>query len=148
MLWRYEFEVCELGFHQVLFPCDFDEALVIPLQVDCVGAFEEWLTDLVRRYAMEGRPMPRGSIANMPHRKGRVCVGYVDSSNYDEAGSVVRAAEAARMLGVTSCRVSQMIKSHQLEGYREGRKSWVTLASVRKRKATHPGPGRPKKQVG
>jgi excisionase family DNA binding protein len=57
----------------------------------------------------------------------------------------VTASEAARRLGVSPGRVTQMIAANQLEGYREGQRTWVTIDSIEARLAeAHPA-GRPRK---
>ena len=66
----------------------------------------------------------------------------VDSS-YIVSGEVVSAAEAARMLGVSAGRVTHMIDSGVLQGYRRGRRTYVTVESVEERIASNPGAGRP-----
>ena len=57
----------------------------------------------------------------------------------------VPASEAARRLGVSPSRVTQMLAAGRLEGWREGRRTWVTLDSVEARLAEHPSTGRPRK---
>lgn len=63
-----------------------------------------------------------------------------------EAIDTVTAAQAARMLGVSRARVSQLVKSRSLEGWVEGRNAYVTRESVVAR-LSEPKPvgGRPKK---
>lgn len=60
-----------------------------------------------------------------------LCVHADDSANYQ----VVSAAQAADMLGVSRPRVSALLKSGQLDGYREGRNSWVYARSIKRRLA-------------
>lgn len=57
----------------------------------------------------------------------------------------VTATEAARMLGVTQGRVTQMIREARLHGWKEGRNTYVSLDSVRARLAERPRAGRPRK---
>ncbi len=54
------------------------------------------------------------------------------------------AAEAARALGVTRPRVTAMLASGLLDGWREGRNTWVTEASVGARLADARKAGRPR----
>lgn len=52
-----------------------------------------------------------------------------DAANYQ----VMSAIQAADALGVSQARVSQMLKSGILHGYKTGRDSWVYVASVEER---------------
>lgn len=54
-------------------------------------------------------------------------------------GKTVSAAKASRMLGVSAGRVTHMLDSGILQGYRRGRRTYVTVESIEKRAATHPG---------
>ena len=54
----------------------------------------------------------------------------------------VSAVEALRMLGVSAGRITLMLDSGILQGYRRGRGTYVTVESIERRAATHPGMGR------
>ena len=55
------------------------------------------------------------------------------------------AADAARMLSVSTARVAQMCASGKLASWKDGSKRMVARRSVEARLAEAPGPGRPKK---
>ncbi len=57
----------------------------------------------------------------------------------------VTAAEAARRLGVTRGRVSQMVDAGLLETFELDGRTWVTESSVNARLEESPKPGRPRK---
>ena len=59
-------------------------------------------------------------------------------------GKTVSAAEALRMLGVSAGRVTLMLDSGILQGYRRGRRTYVTVEFIEKRAASHPSAGRPR----
>ena len=59
-------------------------------------------------------------------------------------GKTVSAAEALRMLGVSAGRVTHLLDSDNLQGYRRGRRTYVTVESIEKRAASHPSAGRPR----
>ena len=59
-------------------------------------------------------------------------------------GKTVSAAKASRMLGVSAGRVTHMLDSGILQGYRRRRRTYVTVESIERRAATHPGMGRPR----
>ena len=67
----------------------------------------------------------------------------VDPS-YIVRGETVSAAEAARMLGVSAGRVTHMLGSGILQGYRRGRRTYVTVESIEERLESNPGAGRPR----
>ena len=60
-------------------------------------------------------------------------------------GPVVSAAQAARELKVTAGRITQMIDAGILDGYREGRRTFVSEASIKARKLDPKNAGRPKR---
>ena len=57
----------------------------------------------------------------------------------------VTAADAARMLGVSSARVAQMCESGKLTSWKEGSRRMVLRQSIEARLAEKPKPGRPKR---
>lgn len=48
------------------------------------------------------------------------------------------------MLGVSAGRVTHMLDSGILQGYRRRHRTYATVESIEKRAATHPGMGRPR----
>jgi excisionase family DNA binding protein len=62
-------------------------------------------------------------------------------------GPCVSAAEAARMLGVSRARVTNMIASGILDAYREGRNTFVSIESIERRLAADVRPGRPAREA-
>lgn len=60
---------------------------------------------------------------------------------------VVRAAEAARRLGVTRGRVSRLLRAGILEGSNDWGNIFVTEESIERRLASNPKPGRPRKKA-
>lgn len=65
--------------------------------------------------------------------------------SYIVSGEVVSAAQAARELGVSAGCVTHMIDAGILDGYRSGRRTFITRDSIDKRLAEHRGAGRPRK---
>lgn len=78
----------------------------------------------------EDKKLPRATFHTPPKA---VFTVQVDGSYIDETGSVT-ATEAARMLGVSKGRVSQLVKAGQLDTVLVGGRSRVTLASIDARK--------------
>ena len=103
--------------------------------------------DVVRIVAqdhlMRGYTMPRATFGNSPKHGGILVIVSVDTSLSDIPR--VSASEAARMLGVSRSRVSAMLSTHLLEGWRDGRNTWVTKESVQARLDDPRPAGRPAK---
>jgi predicted RNase H-like HicB family nuclease len=95
----------------------------------------------------DGVDVPAATTRPVPAGCESVHVFFETDESYIVDGPVVSAAEASRMLGVSPGRVTHMIDSGILDGYRRGRRTWVSEASVRKRMESKPGPGRPALQA-
>lgn len=91
-----------------------------------------------------GEAVPPYSRAEVPAGSERACVVFDADPSWIVEGPVVSAAEAARELGVSAGRVSHMLASGLLEGYRMGRRTFVTTASIEARKAAPRPAGRPR----
>ncbi len=99
----------------------------------------ETMIDLLIR----GRELPKPSFGNESKHDGIKVVVSVEVSLSDM--EKVSATEAARLLGVSRSRVTAMIESGRLDGWKEGRNTWVTRASVDARLENPRSAGRPKK---
>lgn len=118
----------------------------------CGNSFEEacqmacdWLKGESEWRLMHGEPMPSATIGNEPAQGGHIILVGVDVSL--DAIPSVSAAEAARRLGVSRPRVSQMLADGSLVGWRDGRNTRVTLASLDARLTESPHAGRPRKEL-
>lgn len=80
----------------------------------------------------------------MPSDGEKVCIVFDADPSWIVDGPVVSAAEAARQLGVSAGRVTHMLDAGLLEGYRNGRRTFVTKASIEARKAAPGRSGRPR----
>ena len=89
-----------------------------------------------------GDPVPSPTAREV---EGRALMVFFEAdSSYIVRGETVSAAEAARMLDVTPGRVTHMLDSGILQGYRRGRRTYVTVESIGKRMESNPGSGRPR----
>ncbi len=104
-------------------------------------AARTWVASALRH----GEAVPAYRREEAPEGAERVCVVFDADPSWIVEGPVVSAAEAARELGVSAGRVSHMLGTGQLEGYRSGRRTYVTKASVDARKAAPRAAGRPRK---
>ena len=139
----YEFEVfTDEGFY-VAIPYDLEGATQGESFEDVCLMVADWLKLTIEEYEIQGLELPTPTFGNTPRHGGTNMVFGVSAGL--ETIEKVTATEAALMLGVTQGRVSQMIKAAQLEGWQQGRNTYVTLDSVHARLAERPHAGRPKK---
>lgn len=110
----------------------------------CVMA-HEWLQMEGEYRLMMGDDIPELPLGNEPKHGGRILLVGAEVSL--EGIDTVKASEAAEMLGVSRSRVSQMLKTSLLLGYRDGRDTYVTRDSINARLAERPKAGRPKKKT-
>lgn len=111
----------------------------------------EQIADAMKTYVAallrSGEPVPEASSVEVPNDCESVYVYFETDEHYIVEGEVVSAAEAARRLKVSAGRVTQMLDAGLLEGYREGRRTFVSVASIEHRLAESPKPGRPRKSA-
>lgn len=93
----------------------------------------------------DGENIPGATVREVPEGDREAWVFFETDESYIVDGPVVSAAQAARDLGLSAGRVTHMLDAGLLEGYREGRRTWVTTASVEARKAAPVAAGRPRK---
>lgn len=112
---------------------------------DACESAADLLREIICDYLMKGEKPPSPSFENdLLHDGVRVIVS-VDASLNDV--DKVSASKAAEILGVSRGRITAMVQSGLLDGWKEGRNAWVTRASVDARLATPHMAGRPKKAV-
>lgn len=92
-----------------------------------------------------GEAVPEPQRHRCPSGAEDVMVFFETDPSYIVEGDVVSAAEASRMLGVSAGRITHMLDAGVLDGYREGRRTWVSVASIEKRLSEIPKAGRPRK---
>lgn len=92
-----------------------------------------------------GEAVPEPQRHRCPSGAEDVMVFFETDPSYIVEGDVVSAAEASRMLGVSAGRITHMLDAGVLDGYREGRRTWVSVASIEKRPSEIPKAGRPRK---
>lgn len=134
MLFRaYEFEVFKGEFHLVALPFDLDGGTQGEDFDDLCDSVTDWLRVTLEDYDMRGEEPPVPTYGHEPEHGGKVIVFAVQAGR--ETVDKVSASEAARLLGVTPGRVTQMLASNLLDGWRDGRNTYVTVDSITARLA-------------
>lgn len=95
----------------------------------------------------DGEQPPRYTRHDCPDGSESVNVFFETDQDYVIDGETVSAAQAARDLGVSKGRITQMLNAGLLEGYREGRRTYISVNSVAERKKAMPRAGRPRKTL-
>lgn len=139
----YEFEVFQDEGCFVAIPYDLEGATQGEDFADLCLMVADWLKVHLESWEVTGTEPPEPTFGNKPRHGGTNMVFGVSAGL--ETIEKVTASEAARMLGVTQGRVSQMVWDARLRGWREGRNTYVSLDSVRARLAERPRAGRPRK---
>lgn len=146
MLHVYEFEVFQADDGWMLaFPFDMEGGTQGKDFKEACEMAADWLQGEMEHRAMAGLPFPEATFGNEPENGGKVVIVAVNAGL--DTVETVSASEAAEELGVSRSRVSQMLKTGQLQGYPKGRATFVTRASLDARLAEKPTVGRPKKAL-
>ena len=107
--------------------------------------------DAMRTYVaslmLHGSPLPEPTFAKVDESEEAVPVYFETDASYVVPGERMSAAEAARRLGVSAGRVTHLIASGALDGYRIGRHTYVTVTSVERRIQEGARPGRPRTKI-
>lgn len=142
MFYTYEFEVFESNGLLIATPYDMDGGTQGEDWEDLGEMVPDWLRDEINYRLMKGLELPVHTFGNSP-RKGGTNIMVSVQAGLDTVERVT-AADAARMLGVTPGRVSQMLSTGQLIGWRDGHSSYVTRDSVEARLKNEAKAGRPR----
>ena len=138
----YEFEVFEDEGSYLAVPFDLQGGTQGETLAEACEMAADWLRTECEFRAMRDEGFPAATFGNVPRHGGRILLVGVDAGC--DTVRKVTASEAARRLGVSPGRVTQMIAANQLEAFREGRRTWVTIDSIEARLAeSHPA-GRPR----
>lgn len=142
MLYICEFEFYEADGYMLAEPCNglgagtFGEDLQ-----DAAESAADWLQAMVEDALINEKALPDIAVGHEPTHGGKVIAVAVSCEL--SAIPAMTAADAARELGVSSARVSQLISAGLLDSWRDGARRMVSRDSVEARKAEAPKPGRP-----
>lgn len=103
----------------------------------------DWLFHTVQDSLIRGEDIPEPRFGNEPENGGKVVTVAVDVDL--SRADAVTAADASRILGVSTARVAQMCDKGLLASWREGSRRMILRDSVNARLAEAPKAGRPKK---
>ena len=109
---------------------------------DAVESAADYLACMVDDNLMGGIELAAQDFGHEPQYGGKIIAVAVSRELNDIPA--VTAANAARMLGVSSARVSQLINAKLLDSWKDGTKRMVSKASIEARLADAPKAGRPK----
>lgn len=115
---------------------DFEDAVFM-----AADAARTWVASALAH----GEEVPPYRRADAPEGSERLCVFFESDPSWLVDGPVVSAAQAARELGVSAGRVTHMLDAGLLDGYRQGRRTYVSERSIQARLAEAPKAGRPRK---
>ena len=102
----------------------------------------DWLAYMVDDCLMNGRELPPAKLGHEPRHGGKFIALAVSRELSDIPA--MTAADAARELGVSTARVTQLANAGLLDSWKEGSRRMVSKASVEARLEDAPKAGRPK----
>ena len=143
MLYIREFEFYESEGCTLAYPCDMEGGTFGDDLEDAVESASDWLRETVTDDLAHGRIPQGGRLGHEPEHGGRV-IAVAVSCDLEHADAVT-AADAARMLGISTARVAQMCGSGKLTSWKQGSRRMVMRSSVEARLAERPKAGRPRK---
>lgn len=109
---------------------------------DAVESAADWLAGMVDDCLANGRELPPATFGAEPAHGGRMIAVAVSRELSDIPA--MTAADAARALGVSTARISQLVSAGLLDSWRDGTRRMVSRASVEARLEDPPRPGRPR----
>jgi predicted RNase H-like HicB family nuclease len=145
MQYTYEFEMVQSEGWYVALPFGMDGGTQGKTIEEASLMAADWLRMEIEHRLMYELDIPVATFGNVPVEGGICMIVSVDAGL--DSVRRVSASEAARMLDVSPSRVTHMIRDGLLEAFRDGHKTYVTLASVEARKAEPRKSGRPRKEL-
>lgn len=140
-----DFELVDKGQRVVAYPVGIEGVTEGYDFEDAVRMAADWLKETALDFLMreeEWTDLPLGTNAT---RGGRMVTLAVDVS-LDQVPAVT-AAEAARILDISTARVAQLCASGALDSWKVGGSRMVRLECVKERADAEVAPGRPKREL-
>ena len=147
MLYVYEFEIFEDEGWLLAFPYDMRGGTQGADFREVCEMAADWLHAEAEARLVNGVEFPEPTFGNEPRHGGRNIIVAVEASK--DTIRKVSASKAAKLLGVTPGRVTQMIAAGKLCAFKDddGVHTWVTMDSIEARLAEQPKAGRPRKEA-
>lgn len=132
MLYLYEIEIFKDDDYYIAVPFDFEGATEGSSKQECLEMAADLLTSEIQHRLMHRDNLPKPTIDNSPQYEGKIYSLAIDTG----IGAIPRMlkSEAARTLGISQGRVTQLVKSGKLETFSYQGREYVTKASVDARK--------------
>lgn len=132
MLYLYEIEVFKDDDYYIAVPFDFEGATEGFSKQECLEMAADLLTSEIQHRLMHRDNLPEPTIDNSPQYEGEIYSLAIETG----IGTIPRMlkSEAARTLGISQGRVTQLVKSGKLETFSYQGREYVTKASVDARK--------------
>ena len=132
MLYLYEIEIFKDDDYYIAVPFDFEGATEGFSKQECLEMAADLLTSEIQHRLMHRDNLPEPTIDNSPQYEGKIYSLAIDTG----IGAIPRMlkSEAARALGISQWRVTQLVKSGKLETFSYQGREYVTKASVDARK--------------
>ncbi|MDR2106212.1 MAG: type II toxin-antitoxin system HicB family antitoxin [Coriobacteriales bacterium] len=114
---------------------------------DVVRKAPDALETHVGSYLAAAEPVPPATFGHEAGPSETLIVVAFDATAASVGAPCVMASTAAQRLGVTPARISHLLRDGKLEGYRTGRETMITVASIERYERTPRKSGRPRKVV-
>ena len=111
----------------------------------CVASVSNGVETHIAAMIEDGKSIPETS--RITAEDGDVVYVYADLATVELTEPSVTASEAARKLGVTPGRISQLLKAGKLEGRRMTNTTLVTIASLERYASSPRKAGRPQRET-
>ena len=132
MLYLYEIEIFKDDDYYIAVPFDFEGATEGFSKQECLEMAADLLTSEIQHRLMHRDNLPEPTIDNSPQYDGKIYSLAIDTGI--SAIPRMLKSEAARTLGISQGRVTQLVKSGKLETFSYQGREYVTKASVDARK--------------
>ncbi len=126
-----EFELFEDDGFVLAFPFDLEGGTQGNSFEDAAEMAADWLRATAEMWLIRGEEPPEATFGHEPEHGGRVILIGVEVTR--SSIPTMSASEAADVLGVSRPRITQMLASGALWGWRDGRNTRVTVDSVNAR---------------
>lgn len=140
-----DFELVDKGTRVVVLPVGLEGATEGYDFEDAVRMAADWLKETALGYLMSDEEWPDLPLGTSAAHDGRMITIAVETS-LEQIPSMT-AAEAARTLGVSAARITQLCKAGYLESWKVGGTRMVSVDSVEARAEEERKAGRPKRDL-